>query len=220
VIALEMSGVHKTYVRHLAGGRRLPVLRDVDLAVATGEAVVVRGPSGSGKSTLLACAYRSALVDEGRIVLGGSLDLVAATEREVLAARRDRMAMATQFLQVVPRVAALDLVREQGLDAESAGGLLARLGLPVELHDLPPATFSGGQRQVVNLAIALARPRPLLLLDEVTAALDPARRATVLAELAARKRAGAAVLAVFHDVPETPGLVDRVLTLRDGALAA
>ena len=158
---LEVRDLRKTYTQHLVGGRRLPVLRGVDLAVAAGEVVVVRGQSGSGKSTLLRCVYRSALADAGSILLGGPgprLDLVTASEREVLSARRERM--------------------------------------------------------------ALARPRPLLLLDEVTAALDPARRAIVLAELLARKRAGATVLAVFHDVPEVPGLVDRVLAMRDGELAA
>jgi alpha-D-ribose 1-methylphosphonate 5-triphosphate synthase subunit PhnL len=220
---LEVRSLRKTYVQHLVGGRRLPVLRGVDLAVAPGELVVVRGQSGSGKSTLLRCVYRSALADAGSILLGGSgppVDLVSASEREVLVARRERMALATQFLQVVPRVPALDLVRLEGLEAPAAADLLGRLGLPAELHDLAPATFSGGQRQLVNLAMALARPRPLLLLDEVTAALDPARRAIVLAELRARKRAGTAVLAVFHDVPEAAGLVDRVLSMRDGELAA
>ncbi len=219
---LEVRELRKTYTQHLFGGRRLPVLRGVDLAVGPGELVVVRGSSGSGKSTLLRCVYRSALADGGRILLDGGgppLDLVAASEREVLVARRERMALATQFLQVVPRVPAVDLVAGEGLEAAAAGDLLRRLGLPVDLHDLAPATFSGGQRQVVNLAMALARPRPLLLLDEVTAALDPARRAVVLAELRARKRAGAAVVAVFHDVPEGAGLVDRVLAMRDGELA-
>jgi alpha-D-ribose 1-methylphosphonate 5-triphosphate synthase subunit PhnL len=128
--------------------------------------------------------------------------------------------MATQFLQVAPRVGAAELVELEGVPAAAARDVLGRLGLPAELHDVPPATFSGGQRQVVNLALALARPRPLLLVDEVTAALDPARRATAHAELLARKLDGAAILAVVHDLPEARGLVDRVLTMREGRLAA
>jgi alpha-D-ribose 1-methylphosphonate 5-triphosphate synthase subunit PhnL len=217
---LEVGDLRKTFVRHLLDGRRIEVLRGVDLSVAAGELVAVRGASGSGKSTLLRCVYRSAIADGGRIEVGPAarrVDMMAASDREVLAARRAVIAMATQFLHVVPRVSAAELVELEG--APAAGDLLGRLGLPEELHDVPPATFSGGQRQIVNLALALATPRPLLLLDEVTAALDPRRRATVLAELLARKRDGAAMLAVFHDVPETPGLIDRVLTMRDGRLA-
>jgi alpha-D-ribose 1-methylphosphonate 5-triphosphate synthase subunit PhnL len=219
---LEVTGLTKTYVSHGLGGRRLDVLRGVDLVMAPAEMVVVRGPSGSGKSTLLRCVYRSALADSGsaRLGPGPSLDLLAASDREVLRARRERMAMTTQVLQVVPRVTALDLVRQEGVDAAHAAALLERLGFSRELHDLPPATFSGGERQLLNLALALAQPRPLLLLDEVTAALDPARRVSVYAELLARKRAGTGILAVFHDVPATPGLVDRVLTMADGALVA
>ena len=220
---LEVGGLRKSFVRHLLDGRRVEVLRGVDLAVAAGEFVVVGGASGSGKSTLLRCLHRSAIPDGGRIEIGppgGRVDMVEASDREVLAARRAVVALATQFLQVVPRVAAADLVELEGVPRAAAGDLLGRLGLPAELHEVAPATFSGGQRQIVNLALALARPRPLLLLDEVTAALDPSRRATVHAELAARKRAGTAVLAVFHDVPDAPGLVDRVLTMREGRLAA
>jgi alpha-D-ribose 1-methylphosphonate 5-triphosphate synthase subunit PhnL len=220
---LEVGDLRKTFVGHLLDGRRIEVLRGVDLSVAAGQFVAVRGASGSGKSTLLRCVHRSAIADRGRIEVGpaaGRVDMVAASDREVLAARRTLLAMATQFLQVVPRVAAADLVELEGVSRAAAADLLGRLGLPAELHDVPPATFSGGQRQIVNLALALATPRPLLLLDEVTAALDPSRRATVLAELLARKRDGVAVLAVFHDVPETTGLVDRVLTMRDGRLAA
>jgi len=220
---LEVAGLHKTYVQHLLDGRRVPVLMGVDLAVAPGELVVVRGPSGSGKSTLLRCVYGSALADRGRILVSGGaerVDMATAAEREVMAARHGLIAMATQFLQVVPRVPAAELVELEGVPATAARDILGRLGLPAELHDVPPATFSGGQRQVVNLALALARPRPLLLIDEVTAALDPARRATAHAELLARKLAGVAILAVAHDLPEARGLVDRVLTMREGRLAA
>ena len=220
---LEVGDLRKAFVRHLLDGRRVDVLRGIDLTVAEGEFVAVRGASGSGKSTLLRCVYRSAIADGGRIQVGPTgarVDMVAASDREVLAARRSLIAMATQFLQVVPRITAAELVALEGASGAAAADLLGRLGLPAELHEVPPATFSGGQRQVVNLALALARPRPLLLLDEVTAALDPNRRATVLAELLARKRAGASVLAVFHDVPETAGLVDRILTMREGRLAA
>jgi alpha-D-ribose 1-methylphosphonate 5-triphosphate synthase subunit PhnL len=130
------------------------------------------------------------------------------------------MGIATQFLDVVPRVPAQDLLAQSGLGRDAGSTLLGDLGLPAELHDVPPATFSGGQRQIVNLALALARPLPLLLLDEVTASLDPQRREAALRVLEERKREGVAMLAVFHDVPAGGGLVDRVVRMRDGRVEA
>ena len=214
---LEIRGLRKGYVQHLQGGGRREVLRGVDLDVAPGELVALRGESGSGKSTLLRCVYRAALPDGGEIRLGG-FDLARASEREVLEARQDRMGMVTQFLSVVPRVSARDLLAGEGLEPAAAGDLLSRLGLRAELHDLAPATFSGGERQLVNVALALARARPLVLLDEVTSALDPSRRATVVAALKERKAAGVAMVAVFHDVPGGD-LVDREVRLTEGVAA-
>jgi alpha-D-ribose 1-methylphosphonate 5-triphosphate synthase subunit PhnL len=220
---LAIRELRKSFTQHLHGGRRREVLRGVDLEVEAGSCTVVVGPSGCGKSSLLRCVYGSALVDSGSIVLVGAgreLDVAVAGERAVLAARRDLVALATQFLSVVPRVSALELVRARGLDGPGARELLLRLGLDAELHDLAPATFSGGQRQMLNLALTLAQPQPLLLLDEVTASLDHARRVVALEALLERKRSGAAILAVFHDVPQTPGFVDRVVELREGRIAA
>ncbi len=222
MIALEICGLHKHFVGHLNGGRRRSVLRGIDLALQEGSCTVLRGPSGSGKSSVLRCCYRTYRADAGQILLragGEEVDMASAGDREILRAR-GRIGLATQFLSVVPRVGAADLVCEQGMSRERAGETLDALGLPPALHDAAPATFSGGERQIVNLAIALARQRPVLLLDEVTASLDPRRRGRALTAIAERKSAGATLLAVFHDVPETPGLVDRVLEMRDGRLVA
>ena len=220
---LQVVDLRKRYLRHLLDGRVEDVLRGVDLEVAAGECLVVTGPSGSGKSTLLRCIYRQALPDSGSILLGppgDSIDLAAASEREVLERRRTTVGLVTQFLDVAPRVGAADLVAQSGCSAEEARRLLDRVGLPGDLHDVPPTTFSGGQRQLLSLARALARPRPLLLLDEATASLDPSRQHAVLRILDEKKHGGTAFLAVFHDVPAAAGVVDRVVTMREGRIAA
>lgn len=220
---LSLVGVRKRFVRHLQGARELLVLDGIDLDVEAGTCTVLRGPSGSGKSSLLRCVYRTYRPDSGSIVLSCDderLDLAVADDRAVLSARRRLLALATQFLQITPRVGAVDLVAQEGMEREEAAELLRSLGLASELLEVAPATFSGGERQIVNLAITLAHPRPVLLLDEVTASLDPARRALALRALARRRDAGVTLLAVFHDPPEHAGLVDRVLELRDGRLVA
>jgi alpha-D-ribose 1-methylphosphonate 5-triphosphate synthase subunit PhnL len=220
---LAVRDLRKSYTQHLHAGRRSEVLRGISFDLAPGSCVALVGPSGSGKSSLLRCVYRSAVADSGSIVVRGrglSLDMVTAGERAVLAARRDLLGIATQFLSVVPRVSALDLVRAQGLEGERASELLERLGLPRELHEFAPATFSGGQRQMLNLALALSQPRPLLLLDEVTASLDRTRRKLAIAMLLERKREGTTLLAVLHDLPRVSGFIDRIIELKDGEIAA
>lgn len=221
-MTLRITDLRKSFTQH-ALGRRIEVLGGISLTVGPGECVVLSGPSGSGKTTLLRCVYGQALPDSGSIRIEAAaegLEMVGAGPSAVLAARRRLVGLATQFLDVVPRVPALELLRQRGLEREAADRLLSRLGLAGELHDMPPATFSGGQRQIVNLALALSSPRPLLLLDEVTASLDPARRRAALELIRERKLEGVAMLAVFHDVPSVSGLVDRVLTVRQGRLVA
>jgi alpha-D-ribose 1-methylphosphonate 5-triphosphate synthase subunit PhnL len=220
---LEISALRKSFTQHLLGGAERLVLRSIDLEVEQGAFVVVAGPSGSGKSSLLRCVYRTYRPDAGSAVVrdnGRALDLAVADERSVLAARRELIGMAAQFLQVVPRLSALQLVVAEGLEAAEARERLLSLGLAAELADAPPATFSGGERQIVNLALALARRRPLILLDEVTASLDSVRRDRALRLLAEEKARGTTMLAVFHEPPKPPGLVDRVVRMKDGRVVA
>ena len=220
---LKIRGLRKSYTRHLLGGRRLDVLRGVDLELERGTCTVLTGPSGSGKSSLLRCIYGSAVADDGSIVYRDGMDeidICAADERTILSLRRMHIGLATQFLAVVPRVGALDLVCEPGLERDEGARLLRTLGLADEHFGVPPATFSGGQRQMLNLALILARPRPLLLLDEITASLDARRKRTAYEALLERKRAGVTILAVSHEVPDLPGLVDRLVTMEDGRVVA
>ena len=149
----------------------------------------------------------------------GFLDIAAASPREVIRARRHIMGYVSQFLRVIPRVAALDIVaaaaREAGLEAEAARGravsLLTRLNLPERLWPLPPATFSGGEQQRVNLARGFAGDHALLILDEPTASLDAENRNAVVELIAERRAGGAGFLAIFHDEDVRARLADRLI---------
>jgi alpha-D-ribose 1-methylphosphonate 5-triphosphate synthase subunit PhnL len=154
--------------------------------------------------------YGNYRVDQGAILLRDGdqwVDVALSAPRRMLALRKTTIGYVSQFLRAIPRVSALDLVvaaaREGGLTEGSAGekaaSLLARLALPERLWTLPPATFSGGEQQRVNIARGLASGQPVLLLDEPTASLDAAARARVIDLIAERRDAGAAILGIFHD---------------------
>jgi len=229
--ALWTEGLGKSFRLHLQGGVRIPVLAGVDLAVAPGECVVLSGPSGAGKSTLMRCLYGNYGAEEGRIWLrhdGADVELTAADPCAMRAIRQRSLGYVSQFLRVIPRVPALDVVAEplvaQGLAPEAARQrareLLLRLNLPERLHGLPPATFSGGEQQRVNLARGFAPGYPVLLLDEPTASLDAANREVVIALIAEAKQAGAALVGIFHDLDVRDRVADRlfeVLPIRDAA---
>jgi alpha-D-ribose 1-methylphosphonate 5-triphosphate synthase subunit PhnL len=138
---------------------------------------------------------------------GQMVDLATADPRTILAVRRETLGYVSQFLRVVPRVAALDIVAEalleRGIDAASARDIarekLLRLNIPQRLHAIPPATFSGGEQQRVNLARGFIAGHPILLLDEPTASLDAENRAVVVAMVQEAKAAGTAIVAICHD---------------------
>lgn len=217
---LSIRGLRKSFANHLRHDRTTTqVLRGVDLDLEEGTCTALTGSSGSGKTSLLRCIWRTYQPTAGTITLrtsGEELDLASADEQNILVARRNVMSSVTQFLDVIPRVPAVELVASRGTTRDGARDLLQRVGLPAELIDQPPATFSGGQKQLVNIAIALSCPGQLLLLDEVTASLDTARRSDVRTVLREYKDAGVTMLAVIHDVDALGTLVDGVVELRDG----
>jgi alpha-D-ribose 1-methylphosphonate 5-triphosphate synthase subunit PhnL len=152
-------------------------------------------------------------------------ELVGAEPRTVLDVRRRTMGFVSQFLRVIPRVATVDVVAEPllslGADPTEARDraefLLAMLNIPQRLWQLPPATFSGGEQQRVNIARSLIVDYPILLLDEPTAALDAANRDRVVELISQRRDAGSALVGIFHDVGVRDLLANRVFEVASGA---
>lgn len=226
---LEIDQLRKEFQMHVVGGKRVVGLDDVSFDVADGEFLAIVGESGSGKSSLLKCLYRTYLPSDGAIRFAstdGTVDLASCSERRLLELRDDEIGYASQFLDEIPRVPALDVVArplvEDGVDRvaarDVARDLLTDLNLPEELHDAYPATFSGGERQRVNLARAIA-PRPrLLLLDEPTSALDPETKAAAIDLLDRYLTEETTVVGVFHNRDVVAQVADRVVVLDDATL--
>ncbi|MGV9854131.1 phosphonate C-P lyase system protein PhnL [Streptomyces sp. NPDC003442] len=225
---LAVSGLDKTFTMHLQGGQRLAVLRGLDFDVSPGECVVLGGASGAGKSSILKMVYGNYAVDRGSVLLRAGnidVDIATANPREILTARRQAMGYVSQFLRCVPRVPALEVVAEpliaRGVDATEAGEraaeLLSRLGIPDRLWGLPPATFSGGEQQRVNVAHGFIADLPMLLLDEPTASLDARNRRVVVELIAEKIEAGTAMLGIFHDAEVREAVADRVVPVEDFA---
>ncbi|MDQ0132359.1 alpha-D-ribose 1-methylphosphonate 5-triphosphate synthase subunit PhnL [Neorhizobium galegae] len=219
---LVVSEVFKSFTMHLRDGIKLPVVNDVNFSVASGECVVLGGPSGIGKSSILKMLYGNYAVDAGQILVDHNdriVDIARADPRTVLDVRRHTLGYVSQFLRTVPRVSALDVVAEplvaRGIAApearDKAAELLAQLNLPQELWALPPATFSGGEQQRVNIARGFITSHRILLLDEPTASLDATNRRVVVDMIADKKREGVALLGIFHDEEVREAVADRVL---------
>ena len=227
---IRVRGLGKMFTLHNQGGIRLPVLRDVRFDAGPGDCLVLAGPSGTGKSTLLRCLYGNYLATEGSIqVRDGAewVELTRAPEPRILRLRRDVIGYVSQFLRVIPRVGTLDVVaeplRERGVDAdtarERAGALLRRLNVPQRLWSLPPATFSGGEQQRVNIARGFIGGHPVLLLDEPTASLDADNRAVVVALIREAVAQGRCLIGIFHDEAVRDEVATRILPIQPAVAA-
>lgn len=222
--ALEVRGLAKAFVLHVQGGVRLPVLDGVSVAVHAGECVVLADPSGAGKSTLLRSIYGNYVVREGQVLVrhrARVVDMVGAPPRVVLDVRRESLGYVSQFLRVIPRVPAEQVVagtlRARGVQAgpalARARAVLERLRVPERLWALSPVTFSGGEQQRVNVARVFVADYPILLLDEPTASLDAVCRLAVVELIREARARGAAVLGIVHDAEVRAQVATRVRTL-------
>jgi polar amino acid transport system ATP-binding protein len=197
------------------------VLSGVDLAVAEHEVVVLIGASGSGKSTLLRCVSLLEELDDGTVRLDGE-DI---TDPRVDADRvRSRFGVVFQAFNLFPHLSVLDNVTlaprvvhgvGRGEAEERAQALLRRVGLADKAEEYPDR-LSGGQQQRVAIVRALANEPRMLLLDEVTSALDPELVGEVLRLVRELKGQGVTILMATHEMGFARQVADRVVFLDDG----
>lgn len=228
---IKVENLDKTFTLHLRGGIALPVLRNTGFSVNAGECVTLHGPSGAGKSTLLRSIYGNYRPQSGRIMIrhdGQPVDIVGAPARVVLDIRKRTLGYVTQFLRVIPRVPTLDIVAEpllargagQQAARARAAELLTRLQIAEKMWNLPPATFSGGEQQRINIARGFCADYPILLLDEPTASLDETNRKIVINLIDDARQRGTAIVAIVHDADTRSAITTRLLPLESQGVAA
>jgi len=228
---IVVEDLAKTFILHNADDATIPVFEGLKLEVAPGECVVLAGESGVGKSTLMRSIYGNYLPTQGSVRVlhdGAYVDITQALPHQVLDVRRRTLGYVSQFLRVIPRISTLHLVveplLENGVDPKEAQDraevLLSALRLPRAHWDLPPATFSGGEQQRVNIARSFIRNYPVLLLDEPTASLDAANRAIVVGLIQQALDAGAAMIGIFHDHDVRDAVATRLFTVSQFKMAA
>jgi len=214
---LTLEGFSKHFLLH-EQGKVIPSSHGVNLKAYASKLTALIGPTGAGKSSVLNGIYRTYLPSSGKILYRTAdercVDLATADEHQLLELRRYEIGFVTQFLRFLPRQATQDVVAQplcrMGVSYEVALAqsqeMLAAMNIPERLWSVSPATFSGGEKQRVNLARGLiAKPR-LLLLDEPTASLDPKTTDAVVELIKNLKAEGSALVAIFHD----PSLVERM----------
>jgi alpha-D-ribose 1-methylphosphonate 5-triphosphate synthase subunit PhnL len=226
---LEINDLSKVFNLHILNNKKLEALKSINFTIEEGEIIGLTGKSGSGKSSLMKCIYRTYLASGGQIKYkskNGIVDLVTATDHEVIELRKNEITYCSQFLSVIPRVSAVDVVCENlfkvHTDKESARykakSMLQQLGLPEELWDAFPVTFSGGEQQRINVARAIINSPRFLLIDEPTASLDPKTKDVVIKMLLELKKKGTSILCISHDEYTIEKLVDRRINLHLGEI--
>ena len=214
---LSVRGLHKEYDHQT-------ILRDINLDVNMGEVIVIIGPSGCGKSTFLRCLNGLEDIQGGEIYLDGSR--ICSDARDI-AVQRQKIGMVFQSYDLFPHMTILDNItlapvkvqhRRRDEVEEEAGELLDRVGLADRKNDYP-RQLSGGQKQRIAIVRALIMHPEVLLLDEITAALDPEMVHEVLQVVLDLAKQGSTMLIVTHEMSFARAIADRVIFLENGEIA-
>lgn len=228
---LEINQLSKNFLLHILNEKHIPALEDINFSMDQGEIIGLTGKSGSGKSSLMKCIYRTYLASSGEMfydsALYGRIDLLRASENQILRIRRAEMTYCSQFLHVIPRVSAVEVVAEslivkgenESEALDKARDFLDRLGLPRELWDAYPSTFSGGEQQRINVARSIISKPRFLLIDEPTASLDQRTKDVVIEAILEMKQCGTSVVLITHDSYTLEKLADRRLDLVGGRIS-
>src|ERR1700749_114640 len=226
---LEVNDLRKIFNLYILNNKRIEALKQINFTMKEGEIIGLTGKSGSGKSSLMKCIYRTYLASTGEIIYAsrsGNIDMVKADDHQIIDIRKTEITYCSQFLSVIPRVSAVDVVCENLFRLEKdkqqarnkAKEMLESLGLPVELWDAFPVTFSGGEQQRINVVRAIIAEPRFLLIDEPTASLDNRTKDVVIDLILNLKKNGTSVLCISHDEYTLEGLVDRRLALHLGEI--
>lgn len=228
---LQVKNLSKSFTLH-AVGREINGCTDIDLCINAGEFVGITGKSGSGKSTILRCIYRTNLPELGEIIYDsaafGQLDLACASQRQINYLRKYEIGYVSQFLNVLPRRSAYDIVLQSAIETygidmldkchAETKAMLNHFDISEDLWSVFPRTFSGGEKLRLNIAAAMIKKPRLLLLDEPTASLDNASKIKVRELIEELKNQGTTMLGIFHDLEFMEGLCDKEFNMQEGMM--
>lgn len=213
---LKINHLHKTYGDQV-------ILKDFNLEVNKGEVVVIIGPSGCGKSTLLRCINALEDIQGGEVLLDNE---PVRKENKNISKMRQKIGMVFQSYDLFPHKTILENIllapikvqkRNRSEAEQEALELLTKVGL-ADRRDAYPRQLSGGQKQRVAIVRALCMHPEILLLDEITAALDPEMVREVLEVVLSLARAGSTMLIVTHEMAFAKAIADRILFLDNGEI--
>jgi alpha-D-ribose 1-methylphosphonate 5-triphosphate synthase subunit PhnL len=229
---LKVNKLGKEFKMHIRDGLVIEGFSDVTFTAHEGKLLAITGASGIGKSTLLKCIYRTYKPTEGSVIYskkdGTEVNLAKADDQTILKLRKNEIGYISQFLNVIPRVSALEILTNR-LSAKSLSETEARkmaeyylnkVGISKTLWNMYPSTFSGGEKQRLNILLALAAKPKLLLLDEPTASLDVNSKEIIFELILDAKKSGTTMVGVFHDKDAIKALADCRFDMFENKLVA